>query len=162
MAKKGSSRLFLGLILVAIGAALLLARMHVVSQGPAVLLAIGGALALYGVFARAFGPLVPGCILLGLAAGMLLGDRGVADLGMARWQLLGLGGGFVLIFLLSLVLGLGLRWWALVVGGALSLVVVFPHIKELLDPSLVVAFRTYWPVLLIVAGLFLLVRDITR
>lgn len=162
MAKKGRSRLFLGLVLLAIGAALLLARLHVVSQGPAVLLAIGGALALYGVFAGAFAPLVPGCILLGLAFGMFLGDRGVADLGMARWQLLGLGGGFFLMFLLALVLGLGMRWWALVVGGALSLVAVFPHIKELLDPSLVMAFRTYWPVLLIVAGIFLVVRDITR
>lgn len=162
MAKKGSSRLFLGLVLAAIGAALLLARMHVVSQGPAVLLAIGAALALYGVFARAFAPLVPGCILLGLAAGMLLGDRGVAELGVARWQLLGLGGGFVLIFLLALVLGFGIRWWALVVGGVLLLVGAFPHIKELLDPSLVVAFRTYWPVLLIVAGLYLVVRDVTR
>lgn len=162
MAKKGSNRLLLGLVLATVGTALLLARMHVVSQGPAVLLAIGGALALYGVFARAFGPLVPGCILLGLGAGMLLGDRGVAELGVTRWHLLGLGGGFIMIFLLALVLGLGLRWWAVVVGGALSLVAVFPHIKELIDPSLVVAFRTYWPLLLILAGMYLVVRDITR
>ncbi len=162
MARKGSSRLFLGLILLAVGAALLLARLHVVSQGPAVLLAMGGALALYGVFARAFAPLVPGCILLGLAAGMLLGDRGVAALGMARWQLVGLGGGFVLLFLLALLLELGTRWWALVVGGVLSLLAVLPHLKEVFDPSLVVAFRTYWPVLLIVAGMYLVVRDFTR
>lgn len=162
MAKKGSSRLFLGLVLAAIGAALLLARMHVVSQGPAVLLAIGGALALYGVFARTFGPLVPGCILLGLGSGMLLGDRGVEGFGVVRWQLLGLGGGFILLFLLALVLGLGLRWWPLVVGGVLAGVAVLPQIKGLVDPQVVVAFRTYWPVLLIAAGLYLVVRDITR
>uniref|UniRef100_A0A7C2SGA3 DUF5668 domain-containing protein n=1 Tax=Thermoanaerobaculum aquaticum TaxID=1312852 RepID=A0A7C2SGA3_9BACT len=162
MAKRGSSRLFLGLVLAAIGAALLLARMHVVSQGPAVLLAIGGALALYGVFARTFGPLVPGCILLGLGSGMLLGDRGVEGFGVVRWQLLGLGGGFILLFLLALVLGLGLRWWPLVVGGVLAGVAVLPQIKGLVDPQVVVAFRTYWPVLLIAAGLYLVVRDITR
>ncbi len=162
MAKKGSSRLFLGLVLAAIGAALLLARMHVVSQGPAVLLAIGGALALYGVFARTFGPLVPGCILLGLGSGMLLGDRGVEGFGVVRWQLLGLGGGFILLFLLALVLGLGLRWWPLVVGGVLAGVAVLPQIKGLFDPQVVVVFRTYWPVLLIAAGLYLVVRDITR
>lgn len=162
MAKKGSSRLFLGLVLAAIGAALLLARMHVVSQGPAVLLAIGGALALYGVFARTFGPLVPGCILLGLGSGMLLGDRGVEGFGVVRWQLLGLGGGFILLFLLALVLGLGLRWWPLVVGGVLAGVAILPQIKGLFDPQVVVAFRTYWPVLLIAAGLYLVVRDITR
>lgn len=161
MAKKGKNRLFLGLVLAAIGVALLLARMHVVSQGPAVLLAIGGALALYGVFARAFGPLVPGCVLLGLGSGMLLGDRGVEGFGVVRWQLLGLGGGFILLFLLALVLGLGLRWWPLVVGGVLAGVAVLPHIKGLLDPQVVVAFRTYWPVLLIAAGLYLVVRDVT-
>ena len=133
-----------------------------VSQGPAVLLAIGGALALYGVFARTFGPLVPGCILLGLGSGMLLGDRGVEGFGVVRWQLLGLGGGFILLFLLALVLGLGLRWWPLVVGGVLAGVAVLPQIKGLVDPQVVVAFRTYWPVLLIAAGLYLVVRDITR
>lgn len=162
MAKKGRSALFWGLLLLATGAALLLARMHVVSQAPAVLLALGSAFALYGVFSRAFGPLVPGGILLGLGSGMLMGDRGVQAMGIVRWQLLGLGGGFVLIFLLALVLGLGVRWWALVVGGVLSLVALLPEVKAVLDPSVVVAIRTYWPVLLIALGLYLVVREITR
>lgn len=162
MAKRGRSGLFPGLLLLALGVAFLLARMHVVSQAPAVLLGLGGAFALYGVFSRAFGPLVPGGVLLGLGSGMLLGDRGVEALGMVRWQVLGLGAGFVLIFLLALILGLGLRWWALVVGGVLVGVALLPAVKTLLDPSVVVVARTYWPVLLIALGLFLVVREITR
>ncbi|MFN3413243.1 MAG: hypothetical protein ACK42L_04195, partial [Thermoanaerobaculum sp.] len=94
--------------------------------------------------------------------GLFWGAGGGVGWGVLRWQLLGLGGGFVLLFLLAWVLGLGLRWWALVVGLVLSGVAILPHLKELLDPSWVVAFRTYWPVLLIVAGLYLVVRDITR
>lgn len=162
MAKRGGQRLFLGLVLLAVGAALLLARMHVVASGPAILLAVGVALALWGVLQRRLGPLVPGCVLLGLGAGMFLGDRGVEALGMVRWHVLGLGFGFVLIFLLALVLGLGSQVWALVVGLVLCAVGFLPHLKGLVDPQVLVAVRTYWPVLLVVAGLYLVVKELTR
>ncbi|MGC8916080.1 MAG: hypothetical protein ACP5NF_03785 [Thermoanaerobaculum sp.] len=162
MAKRGGQRLFLGLVLLAVGAALLLARMHVVASGPAILLAVGVALALWGVLQRRLGPLVPGCILLGLGGGMFLGDRGVEALGMVRWHVLGLGFGFVLIFLLALVLGLGSQVWALVVGLVLCAVGFLPHLKGLVDPQVLVAVRTYWPVLLVAAGLYLVVKELTR
>jgi hypothetical protein len=162
MAGKGKNRLFLGLLLLAVGVALLLARMQVVNYGPAFLIALGVAFCLYGVLARRLPPLVPGGILLGLGAGMFLGDRGVAALGVVHWNLLGLGLGFVLVFLLALVLGLGAQVWALVVGLVLVGVAALPHLKELLDPRVVIALRTYWPLLLVILGLYLIVRELWR
>jgi len=160
MAGKPGSRLFLGLVLLAVGGALLLARMHVVDYGPAFLMAFGVALSLFGVFSRRLSPLVPGCILLGLGAGMYLGDRGVEGVGVVNWNVLGLGAGFLLLFVLALVLGLGSQWWALVVGAVLVAVGGLPGLKGVLDPQIVVAVRTYWPAALVVLGLYLVVREL--
>ncbi|MCS7182171.1 MAG: hypothetical protein NZ869_03590 [Thermoanaerobaculum sp.] len=162
MAKRGGHRLFLGLLLLGIGMALLLARMHLVGTGPAFLLALGAAFSLYGVATGSFPSLVPGCVLLGLGSGMLLGDLGVEPLGVWQWNLVGLGGGLVLLFLLALVLGLGVQWWALVVALVLGGVAFLPRVRELFHPPVVVAMRTYWPVVLMVLGLYLVARDLKR
>lgn len=162
MAKKGGGQLFLGLLLLTLGAALLVARLQLVGMGPAILMALGVAFSLYGVFSRRLSPLVPGCLLLGLGAGMFLGDRGLASLGVVKWNLVGLGAGFVLIFLLALLLGLGTQFWALVVGCVLLAVAALPQLKHLLQPEVVVALRTYWPVVLVAMGLYLLARELLR
>jgi len=149
-------------MLCAVGVALLLGRSQLMDYGPAFLLAFGVALSLHGVFSRKLSPLVPGCILLGLGSGMYLGDRGLEPLGVVRWNVLGLGLGFLLLVLLALLLGLGAQWWALVVGGVLVTAAALPELKALLDPPLVVAMRTYWPVALVVLGLYLVVRELFR
>lgn len=160
MARSGSGQLFFGLILAAVGVALLLVRMHVVVWAPAVLLALGTALSLFGVFARGLASLVPGCILLGLGLGIFWGERGLQGVAMVRWPLAGLGVGFLLIFLLSFILGLGRQLWALVVGLILVLGATFPNLKVWLSPEVVIAVRTFWPVLLVVVGLYLVVRGV--
>lgn len=160
MARKSRGQLFFGLLLAASGAALLLVRMRVVVWAPAVFLALGTALSLFGVFVRRLASLVPGCVLLGLGLGMFLGEGNYHGATMVKWPLVGLGVGFVLIFLLALILGLNRQLWALVVGLILLAVAAFPNLKGWLGPDVVIAVRTFWPVLLVVIGLYLVVRGL--
>ena len=88
--RKGSLALGTGLLVV--GAVLLATHFGSVESAPAWLLGIGVGLALIAILGRAFAPLVGGMVLLGLGAGMLLGDRDVAGLRAGTWTLLGLGG----------------------------------------------------------------------
>ena len=75
-------------------------------------------------------------------------------------DLLGLGAGFVGIWLLSLVLKLRSHWWPLVPGLVLLAVGgarLYRHFA-LIPPPVMIAVRTWWPVLLVVAGVWILVR----
>lgn len=160
MARIGGGQLFFGLMLAAVGAALLLARMHVVAYAPAMLLAVGTALSLFGVFTRRLASLVPGCILLGLGLGFFWGERASQGVAMVRWPLAGLGASLLLLFLLSLILSLGRQLWALAVGVILLAVAIFPNLKGWISPDVVIAVRTFWPVVLVAVGLYLVVRGL--
>ena len=160
MARVGGKQLFLGLVITAVGVALLLARMHVLAYAPAMLLALGTALSLFGVFTRRLPSLVPGCVLLGLGLGFFWGERAYQGVAMVKWPMAGLGLGFLLIFLLSWVLALGRQLWALVVGLILLSVATLPNLKGWLPPDLVIAVRSFWPVALVAVGLYLVVRGL--
>ncbi|MGQ9496053.1 MAG: hypothetical protein ACUVRY_07355 [Thermoanaerobaculaceae bacterium] len=160
MARVGGGQLLLGLVLTAFGVALLLARMHVVAYAPALLLALGAALSLFGVFTGRLASLVPGCVLLGLGFGFFWGQRAYHGVAMVKWPMAGLGLGFLLIFLLSWILALGRQLWALVVGLILLAVATLPNLKGWLPPDVVIAIRTFWPVVLVALGLYLVVRGL--
>ena len=162
MARTRKPNLVLGMIMLVVGAVLLASRFGAVETAPAWLLGIGIGLALIAILGNSYAALVGGMILVGLGAGLLLGDRGVGDLRSGTWILLGLGGGFVGIYLLGLILKMRSHWWPLVPGVVLLAVggARFVRYFALLPPSVVIAIRTWWPAVLVVAGVWVVVRAV--
>jgi len=74
---------------------------------------------------------------------MLLGDRGVGGLSSGGWILLGLGAGFIGIWLLALLLKLSSHWWPLVPGFVLLAVggARFYRHFALIPPEVMIAAR---------------------
>jgi hypothetical protein len=112
-------RSFAGVMLVAIGVALLLIELTGVG-GVAIVLLGGLAFLATHLATRSYGFLVPGGILTGFGAALVAQDLGlVADVG-----LIGLGAGFLLIPTVQLLTGAERPsgwWWPLIPGGILIL-----------------------------------------
>lgn len=107
---------------------------------------------------REYGFLIPGSILTGLGIGVALESR-VTDNG---WTVvLGLGLGFLAIYLIDVLSGATRdgQWWPLVPGGILSAI----GLGLAFDAQpLLRAFENWWPLLLIIGGVMLLLRPLLR
>ncbi len=163
MARTRSRQVALGVLLAASGAVLLAVNFASVSRLPAWLLALGFALGLLGVVQRASASLVAGCVLLGLGAGIVLGERTVAGVDRGSWLLLGLAAGFLLVYLLGVVLRLGTRWWPLVPACALLAAAAARGASPLrIPPAAEQVVRSWWPAALVALGLWLVLRGVKR
>jgi hypothetical protein len=160
MARARKSNLAFGVLLLVVGGVLLATRLIPMETAPAWLLGLGVGLSLIAIVNASYGALVAGMILLGLGAGMVLGDRGVGDIASGTWIVIGLGFGFLGIYLLSLVLKLRSHWWPLVPGLVLVAIGGARYVRHfaLLPPEVVMAVRTWWPAALIVVGVWVVVR----
>lgn len=142
-----------GLVLIGVGV-LLMAGRWLPDIGEFVVLVIGlGLLALFAV-TRAYGVLVPAGIVTGVGLGMVLEARleGAAGSGLF---LLSLGGGFLAIWLLGLLLRLPQNhWWPLVPGGIIALVGAI----ELLGQQGRDLLAFGWPLVLVALGVALVAR----
>jgi hypothetical protein len=131
-----------GVVLVVVGVALLVVTLTGIGGELIVLLGGLAFLASY-LGTRTYGFLVPGGVLTGIGAAMLLDELSFE---------LGLGVGFVLIVLVQLVTGApreGGWWWPLIPGGILTTI----GVANLLDER---TTRLVLPVALIVLGLLAL------
>jgi hypothetical protein len=164
MARARKSNLALGVILLAVGGVLLVTRFVPMESAPAWLLGIGVGLALIGIVSRSYGALVGGMILLGLGAGMVLGDREVLGIRPGTWIVFGLGAGFVGIYLIALILKLRSHWWPLVPGAILLGIGGARYVRHfvLVSPQIEMAVRTWWPAALLVAGVWIVVRALRK
>ena len=160
MARTRKSNLAFGVILLVVGGVLLVTRFVPMETAPVWLLGLGVGLALIAIVNGSYGALVAGMVLLGLGAGMALGDREVANIRAGTWILLGLGGGFIGIYLFALILKLRSHWWPLVPGVVLLAVAGARYFRHftLLPPEVVMAVRTWWPAALVVVGVWILAR----
>jgi hypothetical protein len=145
-----------GVILVVLGL-LLLAGTLLGVGGEAVPLAIGVVFLVAYAARRTYGFLIPGSILTGLGAGIVVQDRLAG--GHGGEVVLGLGLGFLAIYAIdSAVVGrLSPRFWPLIPGGILTVVGL---LSELQGTALQDWINRYWPILLIVAGVALLARTV--
>ena len=141
------ARLIPGLVLIVLGIAFLLAQYF--EFGPALFLILLGLVFLVPyALTRSYGLLIPGCILAGVGLGLLF-DR--PPLGTAIAVPLGLGLGFIAIFVLQLIVARQSHWWPLIPGGLLMLVGIAEGI-----PQAQVLFEKGWPLILVLVGLLIL------
>ncbi|MBM3129877.1 MAG: hypothetical protein FJ009_14790 [Chloroflexi bacterium] len=141
------ARMIPGLILIVLGIAFLLGQYF--EFGPALFLVLLGLVFLIPyVFTRSYGLLIPGCILAGIGIGLVF-DR--PPLGTAIAVPIGLGLGFIAIFVIHLIVARSSHWWPLIPGGILVLVGVaegVPQAQTLIEKG--------WPLVLVLIGLLIL------
>ncbi len=109
---------------------------------------IGGLFVTGYLYRRAYGLLIPGGILLGIALGSI-GERtalSIGDLGS-----IGLGLGFLSIYIIALIVQGHSPWWPLV-PGLILVVTGLSQGSETFDRLLSIG----WPLILIGAGIFVL------
>lgn len=145
-----------GIILIALGVLFLLGQSLQIG-GEAVVALIGAAFLVAYALTRQYGFLVPGGIMTGLGIGIIYEDR--LDAGGAA-VLLGLGGGFLLIYVVSALRGRAPGdWWPLIPGGILTIIGLMLAANA--TGALAVIGR-WWPAVLVIAGLFIILRRPAR
>ena len=142
-----------GLALIVLGGALLVLERLDSSPDHLFLILVGGVFVAGYFYRRAYGFLIPGGLLIGLGSGLALEDLYAGPFADAESGALGLGLGFFLVYIVSLLYERRNRWWALIPGGVLVLA-GFPDwawTDELFD---------YWPLGIMAVGAFLLFRSV--
>ncbi|MBN1484178.1 MAG: hypothetical protein JXA37_05605 [Chloroflexia bacterium] len=141
-------RIIGGTILILLGIAFL-AQQFIHGLGDSAFLFIIGGAFLVAYFVRqAYGLLIPGCILVGLGLGSI-GEN--TFIGVGDFSALGLGIGFIAIYVIARIYQGDSHWWPLIPGGILILVGVAS-----LTENLGRIFSVGWPLLLVLIGLLLL------
>ena len=139
-------RMIPGLLLIILGIFFLLAQYVEFGPGLFVLL-LGTAFLFAYAFTRAYGLLIPGCILAGIGVGLLFERTMNSSVTIS----LGLGLGFIAIFVVQKILGGASHWWPLIPGGVLVLVGIAEAV-----PQGQMLIEKGWPVILILIGLAML------
>ncbi|MEE9270251.1 MAG: hypothetical protein V3V49_08315 [Candidatus Krumholzibacteria bacterium] len=153
--RRGHRRHVAGSTLVVLGLVLFLVRL---SGRPAdntlVLFTVGGVFLAWYLYRRRYGLLIPACVLLGLGVGRVI-DR--TSLNISDGQALGLGLGFVAIFILDMVVRDRSPWWPLIPGAILLVKGVG------LDFAPADWFLTKgWPLVLVAIGILILTGVVGR
>jgi len=164
--RPSSGQWIAGLILIGIGVLVLLSR-FVESDviGLAVLPGIGVAFLPAGIASRRAGYMVPAGILIGLGVGVILVEGGLAatvegveaDAGGGVITLC-LGGGFVLVTVLSALFTDERMAWALIPGGILALIGGMLVLSARGFEAALEALRWLGPLALVALGVWLLLR----
>lgn len=142
-----------GLVLIVVGVVLLLAT-RAFPIGDQNVLIVGALLLVAYAFTGRYGLLVPAGILTGLGAGIAARDWVGADRAPV---LLGLGVGFLFVYVVDLARSgrQAAEWWPLVPGGILVAVGLLQIVR---GSGILQAVAAWWPALLILLGVWLLVR----
>lgn len=145
-----------GVILIAVGVTLFAVQLlHL--DGDVIVLVIGLVFATAYAGTRRYGLLIPAGILTGLGVGILLEDFGV----QGEPVVLGLGLGFLAIYgadLLPSGARAPGRWWPLIPGAILT---VIAGAESTFGAEGARVIEQGWPVLLVAAGAWLLLRGRT-
>jgi hypothetical protein len=147
------------LITIGVGSLALRFAQPTPNLGAWVVLAIGLAFVAAFAFTRRYDLLVPAGIVTGLGAGIVVSQStALADLEMGGVIVLGLGLGFLSIWLVGAVARVAEHhWWPLLPGGILATIGV-----ALLAGGQAIDVLDYWPVALIGLGMVVLGRAWTQ
>ena len=148
--EKPRQRLISGIALIVLGLGLwYLQRLDGLGAATFLLL-IGGAFLAAYLYFRNYGYLVPGCIMLGLGVGTVAED---SRFNFGDSMLLGLGFGFVAIYVISLLYERKNRWWPLIPGGIMLLVGF--GAEDFVDTLI-----RNWPLILVLIGILIVLGAI--
>ena len=148
MSDQKSRRMSAGLILIAIGLGLYLIERVEGIGDEAVLLIIGAAFLMAYFVRKNYGLLIPGCILLGLGVGSV-GRHSFLAFGEST--MLGLGLGFVSIFVIARLFEGKSHWWPLIPGGVM-LIMAIPRTHNLFE-----YVWGHWQLILVLSGVLILI-----
>lgn len=147
-----------GIVLIFVGIALLLINFDVLA-GEFFLVALGGAFLVVFAIWRRLGFLIPGMILVWLGAGITLFESGVLGLESdAAVVQIALGLAFVSIYVF---MGANRHWWPLIPGSILIIIgtLIFLTTENIIDLTLDDIFNLIVPVIIIIVGVWLIVRQ---
>jgi hypothetical protein len=152
---RSRAQLSAAVTLIAVGAGTLAVRGAGPGAGPLLVFVLGVAFATAFALTRRYGLLVPGGILTGLGAGIVVSQQiAGTDQTTAAIVVLGLGLGFLSIWVIGSLLRVAdSHWWPLVPGGILALIG-----GALLVGGEAVQVLDYWPLVLIGLGIVVLQR----
>jgi hypothetical protein len=147
---KNRRQLVIGSVLIILGVGLL-ALQYVEGLSASVILFLIGALFVAGyLYSRAYGLLIPGCILLGLGLG-LVGEGSIESFDEDRFVLLGLGVGFIALWVIPLIYQNRSIWWPRIPGAILIIVGLIQG-----NESFEKLFEVGWPLIIVLIGLLIL------
>ena len=153
MIKPDRQKFVAGVVLVLIGLGFYLNQQLKAIGSEVIMLMIGSAFLIGYFYQKAYSLLVPACILLGLGIGGLLQDRyWWANEGTQ----LGLGIGFLAIYLIDRLYQRESHWWPLI-PGIILVVIGIPKTKEVMRFA-----AQNWALILIAIGLLVLVGAFRR
>lgn len=154
MDKNTRSHVLTGLLLIALGLGLWGLKLADTVGQTIVLLALGGLFVAGYLYNRSYPKLVAGGVLLGLGIGSF-GERYWSVWG--EYSRLGLGVGFILIYLIALLYERKSLWWPLIPGTILILLGLgrWHRVWTYL-------FHDGWPLLLVVIGVLVLLGALGR
>jgi len=115
---------------------------------------LGGILVVFFFFRRSYLLLIPGCLLLGLGLGGIV-DPHVTDTLDVR--ALGIGFGFLGVYLIQRAYNGKSHWWPLIPGLLFIADGVSVILKEVIN-----LLGTGWPLLLVIIGIVIIFRGIGR
>mgnify|MGYP001799179768 CR=1 FL=1 len=162
--KKERNDLVGGLVLVGLGVVFLIGRFFKFDGLPTALLILGGLALMFGVagmVTRESGYFVPSGILGGIGLGIglmsipLSINNGDAE---GALFLLGFAAGWVAIVGLTAVFSNRTQWWPIIPGGIMAIIGGSLLVGEV-GISLLEGVGNYWPVILIVIGVYVIVEQ---
>jgi hypothetical protein len=152
MTRKDKSRIFSGIVLIILGLSLSGLNIFSSFQGNNMLLLLGGLFIAWYFYSNAYGLLIPGCIL----AGMGLASAGI--LTFRNWPFnsqLGLGIGFIAIYVIDRLHTGKSHWWPLIPGGLITLSAIGNGAW-----GIKIEMALFWPVILIILGLWIIGKSL--
>ena len=155
-------RIVFGIILLALGAGGLVLQVvqPKTDLGGWIVMIIGAGLLGAFAYTRQYGYLVPGGIMTGLGAGIMVSEsiKFTSDEGTGGVIVLGLGLGFLSIWVIGSIVHVAQHhWWPIIPGAILATVGA-----ALLLGGQAVALLDYWGVVVIAIGLFVIWRAWTE
>lgn len=145
--ERKNSRVVSGVALIALGLLLYWLERHQDIGQSVIFFAIGSIFLASYLYSKNYGLLIPGSLMLGLGVGTILES---ADYVSQPWQV-GLGLGFVGIWLIALLYERKSHWWPLIPAGVM-LITAFSIGEQLIS----FLFKGGWPLVLVAIGIIIL------
>lgn len=142
-------RIIAGAVLILLGVAFFAMQFLGDIGSGAILFAVGAIFLVAYFMTRTYGFLIPGCILAGLGLGQIAAQGGL--FAVSGFSGIGLGIGFIAIFVIDYIYSQHMRWWPLIPGGIITvggLASANQNLQELLSRG--------WPLILVLIGLIIL------